>query len=88
MAHRPDDVETQNSLHEATAPADLPGLRIADLEPMGGLVAACARLSMELTPAQVLPLSDGAQDALSAIQSILWRLEHAPVAPATSPPPE
>lgn len=56
-------------------------VRLPDLEPVMGLVAACTRLSLHISQAAIEAMPDGAQDALSQIQSILWRLEHARTEP-------
>jgi hypothetical protein len=54
-------------------------VHLPDLEPVLGLVSACARLSLHLSPTAVEAMSEGAMQAFTQIQSILWRLEHAPV---------
>lgn len=67
MAHRPED--------SAAAPGTVT-VHLPDLEPIGGLVAACARLSVCLTPEAIAGMPELAVEALAQIQSILWRLEH------------
>ena len=67
MAHRPEDA--------AQAPGSVT-VRLPDLEPVAGLVAATARFCAHLTPAAIEAMPDRARDALSQMQSILWRLEH------------
>lgn len=51
-------------------------VRLVDLEPIGGLIAACSRLSMAMTVEAYEALPPAAQQAATQIQSILWRLEH------------
>lgn len=73
MAHRPEDVAAQE---QATAGRTVT-VQLADMEPVLGLCAAVARFCGSLTPEvyQALPLE--ATEALSTIQGIMWRLEHA-----------
>lgn len=72
MPPRPEDLAAQQVQGEVI-------VRLPDLEPVAGLVAACARLSAALTADAVMALPDSAVDAITTIQAILWRLEHAPV---------
>lgn len=63
---------------DAPRPASVT-VHLPELEPVLGLVAACMRLCMSLTPEVNEVMPDAAQDALTQIQSILWRVEHAQV---------
>jgi len=76
MAHRP----------EADAAPGQVTVRLPDLEPIAGLVAATARFCANLTPESAQMLSEPALNALSDMQAILWRLEHA--RPEPDPPKE
>lgn len=72
MAHRPESVQMPSSV----------AVQLVDLEPVAGLVSAVTRFSVCLTREAIEAMSDDAKDALSDIQAILWRLEHArPEAP-------
>jgi hypothetical protein len=75
MAHRPED--------QAARPASVT-VRLPDLEPIAGLVAATARFCAHLTPAAYEAMGEKASDALGQVQAILWRLEHA--RPEPDPP--
>lgn len=77
MAHRPDDVATQGEHATPELDATTVTVRLADIDPYAGLVAACARLSMALPADVIKTLPDAAVDALSAIQSLLYGFEHA-----------
>jgi hypothetical protein len=52
-------------------------VRLADVAPISGLIAACTRLCVAVPHEAVEALPDDAVDAFTQIQSILWRLEHA-----------
>lgn len=73
MAHRPEDVATQE---QATAGKTVT-VWLADMEPVLGLAAAVARFCGSLTPEVYKTLPPDATEALSVIQGIMWRLEHA-----------
>jgi hypothetical protein len=81
MAHRPED--------QAAAMGNSVTVRLPDLEPIAGLVAATARFCAHLNREAVEAMGESAVAALSDVQSILWRLEHArpePDPPLTSSP--
>lgn len=71
MPLRPEDQE----LLEQQQPTSVT-VRLVDVEPISGLVAACTRLSTSLTAEVAAQLPDDVIDAITQIQSILWRLEH------------
>ena len=80
MAPRPEDLE----LLEQQRPTSVT-VNLRDVEPVAGLIAACTRFCVAVTPEAAAALSDDAADAVSQMQSILWRLEHAqPERPATT----
>lgn len=81
MPPRPEDVQDA----QAQGPQSVT-VRLPDLEPIMGLVAACTRLSLHLNQAALDAMPEGAQDALAKIQGILWRLEHTRVEPQPAPP--
>lgn len=68
MAHRPEDVAAQAG-GQVT-------VRLPDLEPVAGLVAAVSRFCAHMTPAAYEAMPEKAADALGQVQAILWRLEH------------
>jgi hypothetical protein len=68
VAHRPGTELSQS-------PASVT-VRLPDLEPVLGLVAAVSRFCDHLDPAAISAMPDGAARALSQIQSIMWGLEH------------
>lgn len=72
MAHRPED---QPQRHEVPSVREI-SVRLSDLEPVLGLSAAVARFCGALTPDAYAALSTDAMEALSAVQGIMWRLEH------------
>lgn len=76
MAHRPEDVATLEAETEASPPEGVV-VRLVDVEPFAGLVAAVARFSTLLTPEVYAVLPMDATEALSDVQGIMWRLEHA-----------
>lgn len=71
MAHR--EADTAALLAEEPKTGTL---WLADLEPVLGLVAALGRFNQALTASAVSHLPSDAVEALSAIQGIMWRLEH------------
>jgi hypothetical protein len=75
MAHRPEDVESQSILGEVRTAT----VWISDLEPVLGLIAALGRFNSALTREALAALPATAVEALSDIQGIMWRLEHARV---------
>lgn len=80
MPPRAEDLQDAAAQGPASVTVQLP-----DLEPVMGLVAACTRLSLHLTQGALDAMPEGAQDALTAIQAILWRLEHTRVEPTPTP---
>lgn len=70
MAHREEDKPQR-------AKPDAITVHLVDLEPVMGLAAAVARFCGALTPDAYRALSPDATEALSAVQGIMWRLEHA-----------
>jgi len=78
MAHRPEDVATLDAGTE-TPSSDGIVIRLVDVEPFAGLIAAVARFSILLTPEVYAVLSQDATEALSDVHGIMWRLEHANV---------
>lgn len=52
-------------------------VRLVDLEPVAGLIAAAGRFCAHLDAKAYEALPQPATDALGQIQAILWRLEHA-----------
>lgn len=68
MAHRPGTEQSQS-------PASVT-VRLPDLEPVLGLMAAISRFCDHLDAETVRNMPDGAARALSQIQSIMWGLEH------------
>jgi hypothetical protein len=91
MAHRPDDVRAQahangrpvpvsqgpDAKPVPTVPGDSVTVRLVDVEPVAGLVAACARMSTALRAEHVSGWPEEALDALRTIQSLLFGFEHA-----------
>jgi hypothetical protein len=73
MAHRPEDVAAQ----ERPTAGRTVTVQLADMEPVLGLSAAVARFCASLTPETYATLTPEATEALSTIQGIMWRLEHA-----------
>jgi hypothetical protein len=63
-------------------------VRLVDLEPVMGLVAAIARFCAALTPAvyEALAQSEQAVGALSDVQALLWRMEHSGPETPQQPP--
>jgi len=80
MAHRPEDVAALDAHEHGTEP-QTEGIvfRLIDVEPFAGLIAAVARYCMSLTPEVYAAHSPAATEALSDVQGIMWRLEHANV---------
>jgi hypothetical protein len=76
MAHRAEDGQ---------APGQVT-VRLPDLEPFAGLIAATSRFCAYLTPAAYEAMPEKATDALEQVQAIMWRLEHAQ--PEPDPPEE
>ena len=76
MAHRPEDVATLEAETE-TLPSDGVVVRLVDVEPFAGLIAAVARYCMSIGPEVYAVHSQAATEALSDVQGIMWRLEHA-----------
>lgn len=72
MAHREEDQERSKVPSEIT-------VQLVDVEPVSGLIAATARFCGALTPGVYEAMSTDATEALSVIQGIMWRLEHANV---------
>lgn len=56
-------------------------VHLPDMEPVMGLVAACARFSVHINAEAIEAMPEAAVEALSQIHSILWRLEHSRVEP-------
>jgi hypothetical protein len=50
-------------------------VRLVDVEPVAGLVAATARFCAHLNRDAIEAMPDAAVRALSEVQAILWRLE-------------
>lgn len=73
MAHRPEDVESQEAGGRTAT------VWLSDLEPVLGLTTALGRFNSALTQEALAVMSPAAIEALSDIQGILWRLEHARV---------
>jgi hypothetical protein len=72
MAHREEDVK-------AAEKPQMAEIWLMDVEPFSGLITAVARFCQSLTPEVYEALSTEGTEALSTIQGILWRLEHANV---------
>lgn len=72
MAHRPEDEQRRKTPDQIT-------VRLVDVEPFAGLTAAVARFCAALTPEVYKAMSSDATEALSTVQGIMWRLEHANV---------
>jgi hypothetical protein len=72
MAHREEDTPQRDTPDGIT-------VQLVDVEPFAGLCAAVARFCGALTPEVYKELSSDATEALSVIQGIMWRLEHANV---------
>lgn len=70
MAHREEDTPQREQPSGIT-------VRLVDVEPVMGLAAAMARFCGALTPEVYKAMSSEATEALSVVQGILWRLEHA-----------
>lgn len=70
MAHREEDAPQRGKPDAIT-------VHLVDLEPVMGLAAAVARFCGALTPEVYQALSQDATEALSTVQGIMWRLEHA-----------
>lgn len=73
MAHRDEDLEPQRKTGDKIT------VSLVDIEPFAGLCAAVARFCGSLTPEVYQALPQDATEALSVIQGIMWRLEHANV---------
>lgn len=69
MAHREEDTPQR-------AKPDGITVRLVDVEPMMGLIAAVARFCGALTPEVYNAMSSDATEALSTVQGVMWRLEH------------
>lgn len=78
MAHRPEDVAAQDAGHESPPETGIV-FRLIDVEPFAGLIAAVARYCMSIGPEVYAAHSPAATEALSDVQGIMWRLEHANV---------
>lgn len=61
-----------------TAPAEATSVtvKLADVEPFTGLLIACGRFCAHLDEKAINAMEPGAVEALSVVQSIMWRLEH------------
>jgi len=57
-------------------------VRLADVEPILGIIAALGRFTAHLTPEAYAAMTEGAQDALGQVQALLWRLERSAPEPA------
>ncbi|MFB4306985.1 hypothetical protein [Actinomadura sp. GTD37] len=80
MPPRPEDLAAFGVTPEVS-------VRLADVEPILGLVAAMARFSAHLTPDAYAAMPEAAQDALGQAQALLWRLERsAPDPPKAQAP--
>jgi hypothetical protein len=79
MAHRPEDVETLDAHERGQEPDTGIVFRLIDVEPFAGLIAAVARYCMSIGPEVYAAHSPAATEALSDVQGIMWRLEHANV---------
>jgi hypothetical protein len=66
MAPRPEEL---SSVAEVT-------VHLVDMEPVAGLVAAVARFCAHLDEETIKIMPVTAVEALSAIQTIMWNLEH------------
>lgn len=72
MAHRPEDQQA------AAVPSEIT-VWLMDVEPFMGLSAAVARFCGALNDDALQAMTPDAIEALSAVQGIMWRLEHANV---------
>ena len=72
MAHREEDTAALLGAEPKTGT-----IWLTDHEPVLGLMAALGRFNQALTADAVAHLPPGAVEALSTIQGIMWRLEHA-----------
>lgn len=70
MAHRDEDVKEQAKPEGIV-------VRLVDVEPFMGLCASVGRFCELLSPNAVEAMGSDAREALSVIQGIMWRLEHA-----------
>lgn len=70
MAHREEDTPQRTMPDSIT-------VRLVDVEPVMGLVAAVSGFCSALTPEAYKAFSSDATEALSVVQGIMWRLEHA-----------
>lgn len=68
MPPRPEDLAAFGVTPEVS-------VRLGDVEPVLGLVAALGRFSAHLTPEAYAAMTEPAQDALGQVQALLWRLE-------------
>jgi hypothetical protein len=80
MPPRPEDLAAFGVTPEVS-------VRLADVEPILGLMAALGRFSAHLTPEAYAAMTEGAQDALGQVQALMWRLERSAPEPAKSPAP-
>lgn len=69
MPPRPEDA----AVHGGTAEVNV---RLVDVEPLAGLVSAVSMLCVSLTNEAVEAMPETAQQHLTDIQAILWRLQH------------
>lgn len=72
MAHRQEDAPQREATDGIT-------VSLVDVEPFAGLCAAVARFCGALTPDAYKAMTPDATEALSTVQGIMWRLEHANV---------
>ena len=79
MAHRPEDVAALDEHEHGIQPETGTVFRLIDVEPFAGLIAAVARYCMSLDASVYAAHSPAATEALSDVQGIMWRLEHANV---------
>jgi hypothetical protein len=62
----------------STPPGEITSVtvKLADVEPIAGLLAACGRFCAHLDEKAINAMEPGAVESLSVMQSIMWRLEH------------
>lgn len=69
MPPRPEDAAVHGGTPEIS-------VRLVDVEPITGLVSAVSMLCVSLTNEVVEAMPESAQQHLTDIQAILWRLQH------------
>lgn len=73
MAHRDDALLAGG--YPTGAPSEVT-VRLVDMEPVAGLMAALGRFCQSLDSVAYDGMNDQAKESLATVQSLLWKLEH------------